>query len=73
MKKPVWVLRKTAFRLHEQAVAEVGGESGIRDESLIDSALSEPENLFAYVRGGIRGMAEGQFAQGVMDFWAGLD
>jgi death-on-curing protein len=48
MKKPVWVLRETAFRLHEQAVAEFGGESGVRDEGLLDSALSKPENLFAY-------------------------
>jgi death-on-curing protein len=48
MKTPVWVLRETVLTLHEQAVAEFGGETGIRDEGLLDSALSKPENLFAY-------------------------
>ena len=48
MKKPVWVLRETVLTLHEQSLAEFGGASGIRDEGLLDSALSKPENLFAY-------------------------
>jgi len=48
MKRPVWVLRETVLKLHEQAVAEFGGETGIRDEGLFDSALSKPENLLAY-------------------------
>jgi death on curing protein len=48
MKKPVWVLRETVCTLHEQSLAEFGGEAGIRDEGLLDSALSKPENLFAY-------------------------
>lgn len=33
--------------LHEQSLAEFGGASGIRDEGLLDSALSKPENLLA--------------------------
>ena len=48
MKKPVWVLRETVLTLHEQSLAEFGGLSGIRDEGLLDSALSKPENLLAY-------------------------
>jgi death-on-curing protein len=48
MKTPVWVLRETVLTLHEQSLAEFGGEAGIRDESLLDSALAKPENLFAY-------------------------
>jgi len=48
MKKPVWVLRETVLTLHEQSLAEFGGLSGIRDEGLLDSALSKPENLCAY-------------------------
>ncbi|MGA2243260.1 MAG: type II toxin-antitoxin system death-on-curing family toxin [Verrucomicrobiota bacterium] len=47
MKTPVWVLRKTVLTLQEQSLAEFGGEAGIRDESLLDSALAKPENLFA--------------------------
>jgi len=46
MKLPVWVLRETVLTLHEQSLAEFGGAAGIRDESLLDSALAKPENLF---------------------------
>jgi death-on-curing protein len=48
MKTPVWVLRETVLTLHEQSLAEFGGATGIRDTGLLDSALSKPENLFAY-------------------------
>jgi death-on-curing protein len=48
MKTPVWVLRETVLTLQEQSLAEFGGEAGIRDESLLDSALAKPENLFAH-------------------------
>ncbi|MGA9779441.1 MAG: type II toxin-antitoxin system death-on-curing family toxin [Limisphaerales bacterium] len=48
MKMPVWILRETALTLHEQTLAESGGEAGLRDEGLPDSALAKPQNLFAY-------------------------
>jgi len=48
MKEPIWVLREVVLIAHEQSLAEFGGAAGIRDEGLLDSALSKPENLFAY-------------------------
>jgi death on curing protein len=48
MKEPEWVLRETALTLHEQSLAQFGGSAGIRDEGLLDSALSRPQNLFSY-------------------------
>jgi len=57
MKTPVWVLRETVLTLQEQSLAEFGGEAGIRDESLLDSALAKPENLFAYGKPGIFDLA----------------
>ncbi len=48
MKRPEWILRETVLALHEQLLAEFGGSDGIRDAGLLDSALSRPENLFAY-------------------------
>ena len=48
MKRPEWILPETVHVLHEQLLAEFGGASGIRDEGLLASALSRPENLFAY-------------------------
>jgi death-on-curing protein len=57
MKTPVWVLRETVLTLHEQSLAEFGGAAGIRDEGLLDSALSKPENLFTYGKRGICDLA----------------
>ncbi len=48
MKRPEWILRETVLALHEQLLADFGGSEGIRDAGLVDSALSRPENLFAY-------------------------
>lgn len=48
MKEPIWVLREVVLIAHEQSLGEFGGAAGIRDEGLLDSALSKPENLFAY-------------------------
>ncbi|MEI8234045.1 MAG: type II toxin-antitoxin system death-on-curing family toxin [Verrucomicrobiota bacterium] len=48
MKRPEWILRETVLALHEQLLAEFGGSDGIRDGGLLDSALTRPENLFAY-------------------------
>lgn len=36
--------------IHERLLAEHGGAPGIRDEGLVESALSAPRNLFAYGR-----------------------
>lgn len=48
MNEPTWVLREVVLIAHEQSLAEFGGAAGTRDEGLLDSALSKPENLFAY-------------------------
>lgn len=48
MKEPVWVLRETVLTLQEQLLAEFGGSAGIRDEGLLDSALSRPKNILAH-------------------------
>ncbi len=48
MTPPVWVAREAVLAVHEQLLAEFGGDSGVRDRGLLDSALSRPENKFAY-------------------------
>jgi death-on-curing protein len=45
---PVWIRRETVLALHEQLLAEFGGAAGVRDASLLDSALARPKNLLAY-------------------------
>jgi len=48
MKAPVWVRRDVVLAVQEMLLAEHGGAAGLRDEGMLDSALSRPENLFAY-------------------------
>jgi death on curing protein len=43
-----WVDRSVLQLLHDESLAEHGGLSGLRDEGLLDSALSRPVNLAAY-------------------------
>ena len=44
----VWLLTETILVIHNRQIAEHGGESGLRDEGLLASALARPHNLFAY-------------------------
>jgi death-on-curing protein len=37
-----------ALAIHDAQIAEHGGRAGARDESLLESALARPKNLFAY-------------------------
>jgi death on curing protein len=46
--QPVWVSKRAVLALHSEQLAEHGGSDGIRDESLLDSALAKPKNVFAY-------------------------
>ncbi len=48
MKEPIWVLRDTVIAVHQMLLAEHGGLAGIRDEALLDSVLSRPQQSFAY-------------------------
>jgi death on curing protein len=45
---PVWVAREAVLAVHEQMLAEFGGDSGVRDAGLLESALARAENKFAY-------------------------
>ena len=40
--------RQVLLLLHEESLAEHGGAPGLRDEGLLDSALSRPLNLALY-------------------------
>lgn len=43
-----WIPENVVLAVHEALLAEHGGLGGIRDESLLLSALSRPQNLAAY-------------------------
>ncbi len=44
----VWVERALALAIHDRQLAEHGGGGGVRDESLLASALARPRQLLAY-------------------------
>jgi death-on-curing protein len=45
---PIWVDKALLLALYEDVVAVSGGAVGLRDEGLLDSALSRPINRLAY-------------------------
>lgn len=48
MKRPKWITTHLATAIHDEAIYEFGGLSGLRDPGLFESALDRPRNLLAY-------------------------
>jgi death-on-curing protein len=44
----VWVEKPLALAIHDRQLSEHGGSQGVRDESLLDSALARPQQLHVY-------------------------
>ena len=44
----IWIEKLLAIAIHERQLAEHGGSSGVRDESLLDSALARPQQRHSY-------------------------
>ncbi|HBM62452.1 MAG TPA: type II toxin-antitoxin system death-on-curing family toxin [Pseudomonas sp.] len=43
-----WISKPLALAIHDRQLAEHGGGSGVRDDTLLDSALARPQQLHAY-------------------------
>ena len=43
----VWISKTLALAIHERQLAEHGGGNGVRDDTLLDSALARPLQLYA--------------------------
>jgi death-on-curing protein len=41
-------MKAAALALHNEQLVEHGGAEGMRDETLFDSAMAKPQNVFAY-------------------------
>ena len=48
MNEPRWVLKGVVVAVHRLLIDEHGGSPGIRDEVLLESALSRPRQRFSY-------------------------
>ncbi|MEZ5512812.1 MAG: type II toxin-antitoxin system death-on-curing family toxin [Steroidobacteraceae bacterium] len=44
----VWIEKALVLAIHDRQLAEHGGSSGVRDETLLLSALARPQQLYAY-------------------------
>jgi death on curing protein len=47
MKEPYWLSREECLALHEMMLSQYGGSEGLRDDSLLESALAKPRQHFA--------------------------
>lgn len=57
MKRWIWIQRDVVLAIHEAQLAEHGGGSGLRDASLLESALARPENVAAYGKPDVAALA----------------
>lgn len=48
MNEPTWVLDEIVLAIHNMVLAEHGGGEGVRDKTLLDSALDRAPQKFAY-------------------------
>lgn len=48
MQEPRWISKKAVLAIHSEQLLEHGGSGGIRDQGLLDSALTKPLNVFNY-------------------------
>lgn len=48
MNEPRWIAPEVIHAIHEAQLAEHGGRLGIRGQELLESALAQPKNLYAY-------------------------
>jgi death on curing protein len=44
----IWLEKALVLAVHDRQIAEHGGSAGVRDESLLESALARPQQLHAH-------------------------
>lgn len=48
MSEPEWLSKAVNLAVHDEQLAEHGGGAGVRDDGLLESALTHPRNRLAY-------------------------
>lgn len=48
MDEPKWITKAVVLAAHDEQLAEHGGQEGLRDEGLLESAIARPENKYSY-------------------------
>lgn len=49
---PIWITLPVVRAIHGRQIAEFGGDSGVRDAGLLESALARAQNRHAYAEDG---------------------
>lgn len=49
--EPIWLTRQVVEIIHLEQITEHGGRAGLRDETLLESALARPRQRLAYDEG----------------------
>lgn len=65
MKEPVWINREMVLTVHDLMLIEHGGAPGLRDESLLASALARPQQIFHYEKADLFTLAAA-YVQGLL-------
>jgi death on curing protein len=50
MDEPIWISKTIAQFIHDDQIASHGGAYGLLNAGMLESALSRPQNLYAYER-----------------------
>lgn len=64
-KKRIWLEQTDCLAIHDMMLSQHGGLAGVRDLGLLDSALHRPQNLAAYGKPSLAGLAA-SYAQGII-------
>ena len=46
--EPAWLSKKLVLAMHAETLQQFGGTAGLRDEGRLESALSRPQNRYAF-------------------------
>jgi death-on-curing protein len=55
--EPRWLATRLVIAIHDEQLAIHGGSQGLRDASLLDSALDRPRNKWAYEQADLASLA----------------
>ena len=65
MNEPTWITRTVILAVQEELLGRFGGLAGIRDDTLLESALARPRQAFAYGEQGLFNLAA-RYAHGIV-------
>jgi death-on-curing protein len=57
MPEPVWINLDVVLAIHDEQLAEHGGQPGVRDRGLLESAMARPRRQFSYGEASIARLA----------------